>query len=71
MRADLGVPEGQFSTEFFTDGGVYDNLGLRTFTWLKQHGGDFDHIFVSDAGKPFQILSEGGARVCRTDGACV
>lgn len=55
--ADLGVPEGQFPTEFFTDGGVYDNLGVRAFSWLKQQDGNFDHILVSDAGKPFQIIS--------------
>ena len=57
--ADLGVPEGQFPTEFFTDGGVYDNLGLRAFMWLKEQETSFDQILVSDAGKPFQIL--GGA----------
>jgi predicted acylesterase/phospholipase RssA len=56
--ADLGVRDGQFSTEFFTDGGVYDNLGLRAFTWLKQYERSFDHVLVSDAGKPFQILSD-------------
>jgi len=56
--ADLGVREGQFPTEFFTDGGVYDNLGLRAFSWLKQHRSNFDQILVSDAGKPFQILSD-------------
>jgi len=55
--ADLGVREGQFPTEFFTDGGVYDNLGLRAFSWLKQHAANFDHVLVSDAGKPFQIRS--------------
>lgn len=54
--ADLGVRDGQFPAEYFTDGGVYDNLGLRAFSWLKQHGGSFDQILVSDAGKPFQIL---------------
>ena len=56
--ADLGVRDGQFPTEFFTDGGVYDNLGLRAFLWLKQQQVNFDHILVSDAGKPFQILSD-------------
>jgi predicted acylesterase/phospholipase RssA len=55
--ADLGVREGQFPTEFFTDGGVYDNLGLRAFSWLKQHEANFDRVLVSDAGKPFQIRS--------------
>lgn len=57
--ADLGVREGQFSNEYFTDGGVYDNLGLRAFLWLLQQNVTFDHILISDAGKPFQILSKG------------
>lgn len=56
--ADLGAREGQFPTESFTDGGVYDNLGTRVFAWLKQEVGDFDHVLVSDAGKPFQIIDE-------------
>lgn len=56
--ADLGVRDGQFPTEFFTDGGVYDNLGLRAFLWLKEQQETFDHILVSDAGKPFQVLSD-------------
>ena len=56
--ADLGVRDGQFSTEYFTDGGVYDNLGLRAFLWLQEQETKFDHILVSDAGKPFQILSD-------------
>ena len=56
--ADLGVRDGQFPTEFFTDGGVYDNLGLRAFLWLQEQEREFDHILVSDAGKPFQILSD-------------
>jgi predicted acylesterase/phospholipase RssA len=55
--ADLGVREGQFPTEWFTDGGVYDNLGIRTFSWLKQQNVEFDQVLVSDAGKPFQVLS--------------
>lgn len=53
---DLGVREGQFPTEWFTDGGVYDNLGLRAFSWLG-HQRKFDQILVSDAGKPFQVLT--------------
>lgn len=56
---DLGVRDGQFPTEFFTDGGVYDNLGLRAFAWLKEQGREFDHVLVSDAGKPFQVLNDG------------
>ncbi len=55
--ADLGVREGQYPTKWFTDGGVYDNLSMRAFSWLKLQGAQFDQILVSDAGKPFQILS--------------
>lgn len=57
--ADLGVREGQFPTEWFTDGGVYDNLGIRAFAWLQEEVGAFDQVLVSDAGKPFQVLDEG------------
>ncbi|MGI9176854.1 MAG: patatin-like phospholipase family protein [Pirellulales bacterium] len=54
---DLGVHDGQFPTESFTDGGVYDNLGTRAFAWLNRHRGHaYDRVIVSDAGKPFQIL---------------
>jgi predicted acylesterase/phospholipase RssA len=56
--SDLGVREGQFPTEWFTDGGVYDNLGIRAFSWLKRQDVEFDKVLVSDAGKPFQILNE-------------
>jgi predicted acylesterase/phospholipase RssA len=56
--SDLGVREGQFPTEWFTDGGVYDNLGIRAFSWLKRQEVEFDTVLVSDAGKPFQILNE-------------
>ena len=56
--ADLGVREGQFPTESFTDGGVYDNLGTRAFAWLEHEVGKFDRVLVSDAGKPFQVLDE-------------
>ena len=55
---DLGVREGQFPTESFTDGGVYDNLGTRAFAWLAAEVGVFDRVLVSDAGKPFQILGD-------------
>jgi predicted acylesterase/phospholipase RssA len=54
---DLGVTEGEFPGESFTDGGVYDNLGTRAFSWIHRiRDMDHDQILVSDAGKPFQIL---------------
>jgi len=56
--ADLGVREGHFENESFTDGGVYDNLGTRAFLWLQRfYDESFSRVYVSDAGKPFQILS--------------
>jgi predicted acylesterase/phospholipase RssA len=61
--ADLGVREGQFPTEWFTDGGVYDNLGMRAFSWLKRQNVEFDQVLVSDAGKPFQVLNDGALGV--------
>ena len=55
--ADLGISDGQFPGESFTDGGVYDNLGTRAFSWLQRlRDEEYDRIIVSDAGKPFQIL---------------
>jgi predicted acylesterase/phospholipase RssA len=54
---DLGVSQGEFPGESFTDGGIYDNLGTRAFSWIhKIYDVDHDRILVSDAGKPFQIL---------------
>jgi predicted acylesterase/phospholipase RssA len=56
---DLGVREGHFPDEAFTDGGVYDNLGTRAFAWLSEHRRQpYDRVIVSDAGKPFQILGD-------------
>jgi len=58
--ADLGVNPGEFPEESFTDGGVYDNLGTRAFTWIgRMQNADYDRILASDAGKPFRILGRG------------
>ena len=62
-RCRLGSAQGQYPTEWFTDGGVYDNLSIRAFSWLMRQDAKFDQILVSDAGKPFQILSEGALGV--------
>ena len=32
---DIAAAEGEFPTQFFTDGGVYDNLGIRMFDYLS------------------------------------
>lgn len=48
---DLGAQEGSFEPQYFTDGGLFDNLGLHGLT-----EGDLlevDYIIVSDAGRSF------------------
>ncbi len=35
---DLGASEGEFPTQYFTDGGVYDNLSVRMFHFLQHEG---------------------------------
>lgn len=73
---DVGATEGEFPRHAFTDGGIYDNLGLRMFRYL--HGLDLsveernthgesvvpdrlDGVFVSDAGATFKVRSDGRA----------
>ena len=59
---DIGASEGEFSTQYFTDGGIFDNLGVRMFRYLssemqKRTGEDdfVDVILVSDVGKVFAV----------------
>ena len=35
--ADVGVTGGDFGRQAYTDGGVYDNLGVRMFRFLERH----------------------------------
>jgi predicted acylesterase/phospholipase RssA len=53
---DLGLSEGEFPAQTFTDGGVYDNLGVRVFDLLAKLDPALDQIIVSDVGKPFNIV---------------
>ena len=53
---DLGLSEGEFPPQTFTDGGVYDNLGVRVFDLLEDLDPSLDQILVSDVGKPFSIV---------------
>lgn len=50
-------PEKFASAQYFTDGGVFDNLGIRRFqTILSQSDGAFEQILVSDASGAFDWL---------------
>ncbi len=54
--AEIGLPEGVFPTQAFTDGGVFDNLGVRAFGWWKNMNPPLNEILVSDTGQLFRIL---------------
>jgi predicted acylesterase/phospholipase RssA len=53
---ELGMSEGEFPPQTFTDGGVYDNLGVRAFDLLGDVDPPLDLILVSDVGKTFRII---------------
>jgi predicted acylesterase/phospholipase RssA len=59
--AEVGARGGEFGRHAYTDGAVFDNLGVRMFHYLAQSA-DPDHrswdcVLVSDVGKPFEIQS--------------
>ncbi len=70
----VGAQEGEFQTQFFTDGGVYDNLGVRMFRYLQNTqattitNADFvnieeaitawNHATQSDQNTPLRRLTE-------------
>ncbi len=63
---DVGASSGLFGRQTYTDGGVFDNLGVRMFHFLaKASGADqqppWDAVLVSDVGKPFQVQASGHA----------
>lgn len=55
---NLMVDPDQFSSgQYFTDGGVFDNLGIRRFqTVLSQEGCEIDQVIVSDASGAFNWI---------------
>jgi hypothetical protein len=55
---EVGARGGEFGQQTYTDGGVFDNLGVRMFRWLTPLlTGEkaLDGILVSDVGKPFRV----------------
>jgi predicted acylesterase/phospholipase RssA len=63
LRAeDVGASEGEFPTQYFTDGGIFDNLGVRMFDYLRGQNpaaGDaeplVDVVLASDVGRVFAV----------------
>jgi predicted acylesterase/phospholipase RssA len=61
---DVGARGGEFGREAYTDGGVFDNLGVRMFAWLTpllKEEKALDGVLVSDVGNRIRIqTSQGG-----------
>jgi predicted acylesterase/phospholipase RssA len=64
LRAvDIGASEGEFPTQYFTDGGIFDNLGVRMFDYLSgpsrtQESDEaqfVDVVLASDVGRVFAV----------------
>jgi predicted acylesterase/phospholipase RssA len=57
---DVGARGGEFGRQTYTDGGVFDNLGVRMFRWLTPLlTGDnaLDGVLVSDVGRRIVVQS--------------
>lgn len=57
---EVGARGGEFGLQAYTDGGVFDNLGVRMFRWLTPlltGDKELDGVLVSDVGKPFEVLT--------------
>ena len=59
--ADVGAGRGEFGRQAYTDGGVFDNLGVRMFRFLegslKAEQCALDGVLVSDVGKSIENQS--------------
>ena len=59
--ADVGANEGEFGRQAYTDGGVYDNLGVRMFRYLALASGQnqrsWDGVIVSAPGRDCDFVS--------------
>lgn len=57
--ADVGVSGGGFGRQSYTDGGIFDNLGVRVFRCLEQSEAEglcgLSGVLVSDVGKRIQV----------------
>lgn len=58
---EVGAKSGEFDRQAYTDGGVFDNLGVRVFRFLapsqEAEQRPWDGVLVSDVGKPFEVQS--------------
>jgi predicted acylesterase/phospholipase RssA len=54
---DVGAARGDFGRQAYTDGGVFDNLGVRIFRFLEDDNGPKTTL-VSDVGKLFEVQGQ-------------
>src|SRR5262249_35352530 len=66
---DVGARGGEFGRQADTDGGAYDDLGVRMFRWLEStftSENKLDCVLVSDVGKAIEITGSPGGGLIRT-----
>jgi predicted acylesterase/phospholipase RssA len=56
-RVDVGAVQGEFSRQAYTDGGVFDNLGVRMFRFLEDDSEPITTL-VSDVGKRIEVQDQ-------------
>jgi predicted acylesterase/phospholipase RssA len=54
---DVGAVQGEFGRHAYTDGGVFDNLGVRMFRFLEDESGPKTTL-VSDVGKRIEVQGQ-------------
>jgi predicted acylesterase/phospholipase RssA len=66
---DVGARGGEFGRQAYTDGGVFDNLGVRMFPWLTPLISEekaLDGVLVSDVGNQILTQASQGGGLIRT-----
>src|SRR6516162_9784452 len=66
---DVGARGGEFGRQAYTDGGVFDSLGVRMFRWLTPMLTDdkaLDGVLVSDVGNRILIQASQAGGLIRT-----
>src|SRR6516164_6056687 len=66
---DVGARGGEFGRQAYTDGGVFDSLGVRMFRWLTPLLSEekaLDGVLVSDVGNRILIQASGTSGIIRT-----
>jgi predicted acylesterase/phospholipase RssA len=66
---DVGARGGEFGRQAYTDGGVFDNLGVRMFRWLTpllSEDKALDGVLVSDVGNRIRIQTSQAGGLIRT-----